>query len=106
MVIINDFNRTNVKVDKRSDKNILIYYTGYEASDGVKPLYIDFNEINGYFENDHLSKYVTLIAVDSFIDIIKFVIKLNILLSQKIVSQVIMMINTSTPNLIWVIFCH
>ena len=36
MVIINDFNRTNVKVDKRSDKNILIYYTGYEASDGVK----------------------------------------------------------------------
>ena len=69
-------------------------------------MYIDFNEINGYFENDHLSKYVTLIAVDTFIDIIKFVIKLNILLSQKIVSQVIMMINTSTPNLIWVIFCH
>ena len=53
LVIINDFNPKNVKVDKWSLKNILIYYTGYEASDGVKPWYINFTEINGYFENDH-----------------------------------------------------
>ena len=52
-------------------KKFLLYYNGYEASIGVKPLYIIFNKINGYFEVNNAGKYQTLILTDEHRDMIK-----------------------------------
>ena len=48
----------NIKIDEKSYKNILIYYTGYVTIKGskyskiysVNPLYLIFRNVNGYFE--------------------------------------------------------
>lgn len=40
----------NMKVDKKSYKNILYYYTRYDASDEVKPLHINFDKIQEYIK--------------------------------------------------------
>ena len=61
IIIINDFNLTNIKIDTKSYKDILIFYIVYETIDGVTTLYINFNEINGYIEDDNGSKYLILI---------------------------------------------
>ena len=53
-----------IKVDKKSCKDVLIYYIGYEALDGVNTLHINFNKINAYIEDNNWSKHLTLIAVD------------------------------------------
>lgn len=39
VINMNDF---NLKLDKESCKDTLIYYMGYETLDDVNPLYIDF----------------------------------------------------------------
>ena len=36
MININDFNLKSIKIDKKSYIDIIIYYTGYETSHGVK----------------------------------------------------------------------
>ena len=61
---------------KVSQKNMLIYYNGYEVLAGVKPLYIIFNKIIGYIKDN------------------KCCITLNILLNQKIITRMIMMKHT------------
>ena len=38
----------NFKIDKKSHKNILIYYIGYVAPNSFKPLYLIINNTNGY----------------------------------------------------------
>ena len=40
----------NIKVDQKSYKNILYYYTRYDASDEVKPLHINFDKIHEYIK--------------------------------------------------------
>ena len=58
MISIKDFDLNNIKLDERSHKNILIYYTGYvtiKDSKNVKihsvnSLYLIFSNVNGYFE--------------------------------------------------------
>ena len=64
MININDFNPKNIKVDKKSFKDILIYYIEYETSDGVELLFASFNRINEYIEDYNGSKYLALISVD------------------------------------------
>ena len=49
---------------KKSHKDIFIYCIGYETFEVVKPLYIIFNKINGYIEDNNGSKYLTLISTD------------------------------------------
>ena len=41
VINMNDF---NLKLDKESCKDTLIYYMGYETLDDVNPLYIDFKK--------------------------------------------------------------
>ena len=55
--------------------------SGAEVLAGVKPLYIIFNKIIGYIEDNQCC------------------IKLNILLNQKIITQMIMMKQTSKSDL-------
>ena len=53
-----NFDMNNIKLDEKSYKNILIYYTGYVTIKGskyskiysVNPLYLIFRNVNGYFE--------------------------------------------------------
>ena len=47
---VNDFNPKNIKVDKKLYKSIFIYSIGYETPNGVKPLHINFNKVNGYIK--------------------------------------------------------
>ena len=63
--------RKTEEKDNKSFKDILIYYTGYETLDGVEPLYVDFNKINEYIEDDNGRKYLRLIPVDKNKDKIK-----------------------------------
>ena len=57
IIDIENFYPNNIKVDEKSYKNILIYYTGYVTiKEYVKmyianPLYLIFRYVNGYFEN-------------------------------------------------------
>ena len=54
----------NIKIDKKSDKNIIIYYIEYVTVkdlkyvkiNNVNPLYLSFSKVNGYFEEINKSK--------------------------------------------------
>ena len=58
MINTKNFDPNLLKIDKKSYKNIAIYYTGYitmKDSDYVKinsvnPLYLIIGEVDGYFE--------------------------------------------------------
>ena len=56
MINIIDFNPKNIKTDKKSYTDVLIYHNGYETSDDVKLLYVDFKKLNGYTEDNNGSK--------------------------------------------------
>ena len=58
IVIIKNFDPNNIKIDEKSYKNILIYYTGYVTIkdskyvkiNSVNPLYLIFSKVSGYLE--------------------------------------------------------
>ena len=54
----------NFKIDKKSYKNILIYYIGYVAPNSLKPLYLIINNTNGYIGESNGNKYLTLLPTD------------------------------------------
>ena len=67
MINIKDFNLSLIKIDKKSYKNIGIYYIGYIAtkdSDNVKinsvnPLYLIIGEVDGCIEENNGNTYLT-----------------------------------------------
>ena len=69
IINIKNFDPNNITIDKKSYKNILIYYIGYEMIKdskyikiySVNPLYLIFRNINGYFEEINKNKYLTLV---------------------------------------------
>ena len=71
MTIVDNFYSQNIKVNKKSYKSILIFYIRYKAPNGVKPLNIIFNEINGYIEDNNGRKYPTLTTIDENKDMLK-----------------------------------
>ena len=64
------FDPTNIETDKKSQKNILIYYIGYETIKkdlkiySANPLYLIFYKVNGYFEEINGYKYLTLVPTN------------------------------------------
>ena len=58
IINVKKFDPNNTKIDEKPYKNILIYYIGYVTikdlkyvkTNSVNPLYLIFNEVNGYFE--------------------------------------------------------
>ena len=64
IINIKDFDPNNIKIDEKSYKNILIYYTVYVTIkdskyvkiNGVNPLHLMFNKMNGYFEENNGNK--------------------------------------------------
>ena len=69
MINIKDFDSNLLKIDKKSYKNIDIYYIGYitmKESDYVKinsvnPLYLIIEKVDGYIEVKNGNKYVILL---------------------------------------------
>ena len=62
----------NIKVDKKSYKNILIYYIGYVTIKDLKhvtiysvnPLHLVFNKVTEYFEEINGNKYLMLVPTN------------------------------------------
>ena len=68
MTNIKNFDPNNIKIDEKSNKNILIYYTGYVMIkdlkyvkiNSVNPLYLISSKVNGYFQEINKNKYLML----------------------------------------------
>ena len=63
MININNINPKFIKSDKISNKDILIFYFGYETPDiclliYMQSLYINFDKTNWFMENYSGSKYL------------------------------------------------
>ena len=72
MININDFDSNLLKIDKKSHKNIAIYYIEYitmKDSDylkinSVNPLYMIIGEVDGCIEEKTGNKHLTLVSTD------------------------------------------
>ena len=72
MINIKDFDSSQLKIDKKSYKNIGIYHIGYTTikdSDHVKinsvnPLYLIIGEVDEYIEENNENKYLTFASTD------------------------------------------
>ena len=72
MIDIKDFNPNLLKIDKKSCKNIDIYYIGYvtikdfDYADihSVNPLYFIAGEVDGYIEEKNWNKYFIFASTD------------------------------------------
>ena len=77
--ILKFFDQSNIKIDEKSYKDILLYYIGYMMKkdfkylkiNSVNPLYLIFNKVNGYFEEINGSKYLMLVPTKESKKIIK-----------------------------------
>ena len=71
IVNIKNFDSNLLKIDKKSYKNIAIYYIGYITKEGkykinsVNPLYLLAHEIDGFIEEKEGSKYFNITLTDS-----------------------------------------
>ena len=69
---IKSFDPSNIKIDEKSYKNILIYYIGYRMIkdleylniNSVNYLYSIFSQVNSYFEKNNRNKYLTLVPTN------------------------------------------
>ena len=70
IIDIENFDPIDIKIDKKSYKNVLIYYIGYVTIkkhlkiSSVNPLYLIFRDVNGYFEDINENKYFTLVPTN------------------------------------------
>ena len=84
MINITNFDPNLLKIDRKSNKNIDIYYIGYitrKDSDYVKmksvnPLYVIISEMDGHFECNSIeekngNKYLTLDSINKNKEVIK-----------------------------------
>ena len=75
MINLNDFNSSLLKVDKKSNKDIDIYYIGYvtikkideyENINSVNPLYLIIHSGTGHFKEKNDDKYLVLYLTDKY----------------------------------------
>ena len=79
MINIEDFDPNSLKIDKKSYKNINIYYIGYiiiKNSDFVKiksvnPLYLIISEVDGYIKEENGNKYLIFNSADRNKEVLK-----------------------------------
>ena len=72
MINIKHFDPRLIKIDKKSYKNIGIYYIGcitvkdsdHVKINGVKPLYLIIDEVDGYIDESNGNKYLTFGSTD------------------------------------------
>ena len=74
---IKDFNPKLLKLDKKSCKNISIYYTGYVtkktecSTNSVNPLYFPVDQIDDFIEEKEESKHLNISLTDSNSEVLK-----------------------------------
>ena len=69
IINIKNFDPNKIKIDEKSQKNILIYFIGFVAIknskyveiDSINPLYLIIGKMNGYFEDIDGNIYLTVI---------------------------------------------
>ena len=75
MVNIEDFHSNSLEIDKKSHKNIDIYYIGYvtiekfsdcENIANVNPLYLIIHSATGYFKEKNGEKYLTIDSTEKY----------------------------------------
>ena len=77
MVNIKDFDSNLLKIDKKSFKNIAIYYSGYITKkdkyqiNSVNLLYLIVHEVDGFIEEKEGGKYLNIALVDSNSEVLK-----------------------------------
>ena len=80
IINLKDFDARLLKVDKKSYKNIDIYYIGYitikkiddyESIYSVNPLYLRINHASGYIEEKNGNKYLIFDSVDENKEVLK-----------------------------------
>ena len=67
-----------LKIDKKSYKNIDVYYIGYITMkdyddvkiDSLNPLYLIISEVDGCIEEKSRNKYLTLVSTDENKDVL------------------------------------
>ena len=73
MINIKDFDSSQLKIDKKSYKNIGIYYIGYiaiksisnyENINSVNPLYLIIGEVDEYIDENNGNKHLTFASTD------------------------------------------
>ena len=72
MISIKNLDPNDIKIDEKSNKNILIFYVGYVTRNSIKPLYLMINTVNGYIDEHNANKYLTLVQTDKSIDTNKY----------------------------------
>ena len=80
IIDLKKFDARLLKVDKKSYKNIDIYYIGYitikkiddyESIYSVNPLYLRIDHANGYIEENNGNKYLKVISAAKLFFVIK-----------------------------------
>ena len=80
IINLKKFDAELLKIDKKSYKNIGIYYIGYitkkkiddcEKINSVNPLYVSIDHANGYIEEKNGIKYLIFDSVDENKDLLK-----------------------------------
>ena len=79
MINIADFDPNLLKIDKKSYKNIDIYYIGYITVkdsyyvkiNGVNPLYLIISEADGYIKEKNRSKYLVFDSANENNEVLK-----------------------------------
>ena len=77
MINIKDFDPKLLKLDKKSFKNIGVYYTGYITKkdeykiNSVNPLYLPVHRIEDFIEEKEGSKYLNIGSTDSNSEVLK-----------------------------------
>ena len=80
IINLKDFDASLWKVDKKSYKNIDVYYIGYitikkiddyESIYSVNPLYLRINHASGYIEEKNGNKYLIFDSVDENKEVLK-----------------------------------
>ena len=77
MINIKNFDPTLLKLDKRTSKDIVIYYIGYVTKKdqykikSVNPLYLLVHRINDFVEEKEGSKYLNIASTDRNSEVLK-----------------------------------
>ena len=79
MINIKKFDLNQIKIDKKSSKNIIIYYIAYitiknlsyTKINSVIPFYFIIDKADRYIEESNGNKYLTLVFTDKNKDILK-----------------------------------
>ena len=80
IINLKDFDPNLLKIDRKSYKNIDIYYIGYitikkiddyESIYSVNPLYLRINHASGYIEEKDGNKYLIFNSVDENKEVLK-----------------------------------